>query len=159
VLLQGAIAGFVATFPMTVVMLLLHRLLPRREQYPLPPRQITEEISERVGVNETMDEPEQQTVTLAAHFAYGALAGMLFIPLARMFPMAGVPRGMLYGLLVWSASYLGWLPAAGILPPATREPVGRNFVMIAAHLVWGTILALVFRRLRIGTDLPGLRSE
>ncbi|HAE50229.1 MAG: hypothetical protein CMO30_07955 [Tistrella sp.] len=42
---------------------------------------------------------------------------------------------------MWAASYLGWIPAARILKPATRHPWRRNLLMIAAHLVWGASLA------------------
>lgn len=42
--------------------------------------------------------------------------------------------------MVWSGSYLGLLPALNILPPATEHPPGRNALMIAAHVVWGSVL-------------------
>jgi uncharacterized membrane protein YagU involved in acid resistance len=57
-------------------------------------------------------------------------------------------KGALFGVGVWAASYLGWLPAAGILRPATREPAGRNAMMIASHAVWGASLAVISERLR-----------
>ena len=40
--LAGTIAGFVATAPMTVAMMALHKALPPEDQDPLPPRQIVE---------------------------------------------------------------------------------------------------------------------
>jgi hypothetical protein len=46
---DGALAGLVATAPMTAVMLLLHRLLPAWEQYPLEPRRITTRRFGRTG--------------------------------------------------------------------------------------------------------------
>src|SRR5688572_13093277 len=39
-LLIGAVAGFVGTMAMTAAMNRLHRRLPAREKYPLPPREI-----------------------------------------------------------------------------------------------------------------------
>lgn len=53
-LLAGAIGGLIATAPMTVFMLAAHRFLPWFEQYPLPPREITEELAERVGIEENI---------------------------------------------------------------------------------------------------------
>ncbi len=47
-----------------------------------------------------------------------------------------------FGLAVWAGSYLGWLPAAGILRPATEHPPRRVALMIAAHLVWGASAGL-----------------
>lgn len=41
---------------------------------------------------------------------------------------------------VWTVSYLGWVPALGLLTPAGRHPSRRNARMIAAHLVWGTVI-------------------
>jgi uncharacterized membrane protein YagU involved in acid resistance len=49
-----------------------------------------------------------------------------------------------FALLVWLVSYLGWIPAANILPPATDQPKRRNALMIAAHVVWGVSLGSVF---------------
>jgi hypothetical protein len=51
-LVKGAAAGFIATAPMSVSMLIRWTLLPRREKYSLPPRPITEEITERVGIED-----------------------------------------------------------------------------------------------------------
>jgi len=35
---DGAVAGFLATIPMTVMMLMAHRRLPARQRYALPPK-------------------------------------------------------------------------------------------------------------------------
>ncbi len=75
---------------------------------------------------------------MLAHFAYGALAGAVY---ARTLGRPTSSGGAIYGLLVWIASYLGWIPASGLLKPATGHPPRRNALMIAAHLVWGTVLA------------------
>jgi hypothetical protein len=40
-------------------------------------------------------------------------------------------------MLVWAASYAGWLPAVNTLPPPQRRPAGRNLLLILSHLVWG----------------------
>ncbi|ASP86732.1 hypothetical protein CDO26_19225 (plasmid) [Sinorhizobium meliloti] len=37
-------------------------------------------------------------------------------------------NGPAYGLAIWAASYLGWIPAAGILTPATKHPMSRNLL-------------------------------
>jgi putative membrane protein len=52
--------------------------------------------------------------------------------------------GTAFGLLVWTASYLGLLPSAGILSPATAHPARRNALMIVAHVIWGVTLGLLF---------------
>ena len=42
-LLKGALAGFLATAPMTVFMLTTQRFLPKGQQYELPPELITKD--------------------------------------------------------------------------------------------------------------------
>ena len=141
-ILFGALAGLAATAPMTLAMKLMHEQLPREEQYPLPPRQVTEGFAEKAGVSEHLDEEEREAATWASHFAYGAACGALYGALSggRLdeHPLAA---GAGFGLAVWAGSYLGWLPAAGVISPATEHPARRNALMIAAHLVWGATAA------------------
>jgi hypothetical protein len=144
---RGALAGFVATLPMTVFMVALHKLLPWWERYPLPPWQITDRLLKRAGLKEEVGEEEQQAATLVNHFGFGAAMGAIYGLLAALFSIPSVLGGLVFGLIVWMGSYLGWLPAARILPPATKHPAGRNILMIVAHLVWGSVLALLVQRL------------
>jgi uncharacterized membrane protein YagU involved in acid resistance len=85
---------------------------------------------------------------LLAHFGYGAATGALYAPLARALRPPAVPGGVAFGLAVWGASYLGLLPALGILRPATEHPPRRTALMIAAHVVWGAVLGLLVAQLR-----------
>lgn len=146
-LLKGAFAGFVGTAPMTAVMVTGWQLLPAGEKYSLPPRQITGEIAERVGLAGRMNEEQMVAATLFSHFGYGALFGFVYAMLEQRVPLPPSMRGMLAGLAVWVGSYLGWLPAAGILPPATRHPWRRNVLMIVAHFVWGATMSAVLKKL------------
>lgn len=146
-LLQGAAAGFIATAPMSLTMLIGWRLLPQREKYHLPPRQITEEITERMGIEDHLDEPALVGLTVASHFGYGALFGWIYALFEHRTPMQSSLKGALTGVAIWIVSYLGWLPAMGILPPATSHPWRRNLLMILAHVVWGVTLGEVTRKL------------
>lgn len=146
-LLSGALAGCIATAPMTASMELMYRLLPRQEQYPLPPSEITTELTDQVGVRENLDTDEHVGLTLVNHFAYGAAAGALYGPLAKYLPLPPAAKGVAFGLVVWTVSYLGLLPALGILRPATQHPARRNLLMILAHVVWGSVTGLVVSRL------------
>ena len=145
-LLIGAIAGVVATTAMTLSMAAMFRRLARPERYPLPPRELTEQAAAAAGARHAMDEPQMQAATLASHFGFGALMGSLYAP---VFPgrRSGVGSGVGFGLFVWTASYLGWVPGLGLLRPATEHPARRNGLMIAAHVVWGAVLGSVARRL------------
>jgi uncharacterized membrane protein YagU involved in acid resistance len=146
--LAGLLAGFAATLPMTIFMALQFRRLPRGEQYPLPPRQITMELAEQAGVKESIPETERTVLTLAAHFAYGTVMGFIYSLLAGTVPGPALIKGIIFGLLVWAGSYLLLLPALGILRSAIHHPLGRNTLMIVAHIIWGGFLALVVEALR-----------
>lgn len=141
-ILPAAVAGFIATGPMTLVMALLKRWLPWWQKSPLPPHQVTSGTLERAGL-EKLDKSQHQLATAIGHFGYGAGAGVLY-PLVHRLPGSVLLRGTVYGLGVWTASYMGWLPAVGLLDPATERPTKRNLLMIAAHVVWGTATGVIY---------------
>jgi putative membrane protein len=112
----------------------------------LPPEQITTRAARVAGLEAHPEAPGWEWKTFAGHFSYGTAVGALYgliRPRRGATVGATIANGCAYGLAVWTLSYLGWLPAARILPPATREPARRNAVMIVAHLIWGTTLALL----------------
>lgn len=145
--LVSAVSGFLATVPMTIAMEAMHRRLPWRERYALPPREITMNLADAVGVKKQLPEEGRFAATMAGHFGYGTAVGTLYAPLSRKVQAPAVAKGALFGLLVWTVSYLGVLPMVQVFPPATKQPRRRNELMIAAHLVWGITLALVSERL------------
>jgi hypothetical protein len=136
-LLVGAVAGAAATVPMTMVMEHLHERLPGEPARPLPPREIADNVAAKAGVSHELNEREQQQLTLAGHFAYGAACGALFGIVAPRHPANALMSGVMFGLAVWAGSYLGWLPAAGFHHHARLDPPARNALMIAAHVVYG----------------------
>jgi hypothetical protein len=157
----GALAGTAATLVMTAVMHRLHGRLPEADRYPLPPREI---VGAAAGeAPDATRRPPRAAVTLAAHFAYGALTGAVFA-LGRH---RGAGAGAAWGLVVWAGSYLGWIPAARLLTPATRHPRRRNALMLATHGVWGAALAIALREVEAAAGsafaagrerLPDIRS-
>jgi uncharacterized membrane protein YagU involved in acid resistance len=145
----GAVAGLAATIPMTLLMVEWHRRLPREERYPLPPREIFDELIERVTVDDDLSETQKTNFSIASHFAYGTATGALYAPLISTFNQPSLTNGALYGVGVWAVSYLGWLPAFQILRPATDHPARRVALMIAAHVVWGGTLGIFTRKLLV----------
>lgn len=136
-LAYGMLAGIAATVGMTAAMHRMHARLPAPERYPLPPREIVGRIGGR---------PAGAGTAMLAHFGYGALTGGLFALQGRR----SVPAGALYGAGVWAASYFGWVPLARTLEPADRHPMRRNALMIAAHVLWGGLLAAGLREIEAG---------
>ncbi|HUS13815.1 MAG TPA: DUF6789 family protein [Chloroflexia bacterium] len=143
-LLAGAGAGFLATGPMSLAMVLMHRLLPARQRYPLPPEQITLVVGPGPGAIARWHEPARTIATGILHFGIGATGGAGYALLAQRVRLQSLLRGIAYGLLIWTAGYLGVLPGLGILRPATAHPAGRNLLMISAHVVWGAVLAALY---------------
>jgi uncharacterized membrane protein YagU involved in acid resistance len=148
----GGLAGLVATLPMTLFMQRMHQQLPARERYPLPPSEIVEQLADRAGISNQIDQDEHIVLTLLAHFGYGAAAGALYAPLARGFHPPATLGGVAFGLAVWSTSYLGLLPVLGLLRPATEHPPRRNALMIGAHVIWGLALGLLVEQLMPEAD-------
>lgn len=140
-LLLGFLAGFCATLPMTFGMSLLHRRLPTHERYPLPPREISEDLP-RAGFSAS-------GATLAYHFLYGGVTGAFF---GGLFQRRNSIAGSAFGVAVWAASYLGWIPAVRILRFGTDHPARRNGLMLIAHLIWGGSLAVGLRELERARD-------
>ena len=141
-ILIGAIAGVVGTLAMTSAMRRLHEKLPEKERYPLTPREIIDSTSEQAGV--PLANEAAKDITTAAHFAYGAASGAL-LGVANV--MLGPVSGATAGIGIWLGSYMGWIPGAGILKPATDHPPRRNLLMLAAHVVWGVSTAKAMREL------------
>jgi hypothetical protein len=141
-LLIGGIAGIVGTMAMTSAMRRLHQQLPPAERYPLTPREIIDSTAAQTEVK--LSSEAAKDITTAGHFAYGAACGSL---VGALDPRMGPASGALAGVAVWLGSYLGWIPAAGILKPATDHPPRRNTLMIGVHLVWGAATAIAMREL------------
>jgi putative membrane protein len=139
----GAIAGAIATVPMTLFMMGAHRLLPQWQKSALPPEQITQETAERAGIGEHMDKPRLLQATLAAHLGYGASMGAAYATVTRKLPGPPLIKGALFGILVWAGSYLGWLPLGRFEEAAPNETKQRNSMMIAAHIIWGAVTGLI----------------
>lgn len=143
-LLCGACAGLAATMPMTWAMMRLHRHLPLWEKRALPPRRIMVAITKEMGLYRRMDEPKLTAATLVSHYGFGAAAGALYAPLAAKRSEPAAVKGVVFGIAVWAVSYLGWLPASGLL--YERAP-RRQAMMLLSHLVWGLALGVLTEQL------------
>jgi hypothetical protein len=153
----GALAGMAAAVPMGLTMLGLNEILPGKRRSwlrtgrALPPRQIYRRVTGRRGGGARWD-----AATWLGHLGYGAAVASLY-PLATnrlRWPVA--LRGIAFALLVWAGSYLGWLPALGILPPANKMPARRNAIMVLSHVPWGALTSLLTGLLLRAAEKRGL---
>ncbi len=143
---RGIGAGIVATVAMSAVMLGARRAGLTGE---LPPMAITDAALDRIPAELRPPERVRDAVAGLMHFAFGGLAGGLYGFLAKdvMRVVPGALLGILFASGVYAVSYLGWVPALSILPPAYRDRPGRVGTMVAAHWVYGALFgALTARR-------------
>ncbi len=147
---RGTGAGLLATVAMSGAMLALQKLGAMGR---MPPQIITDNALAAAGAKNETPRPVEKAAGVLLHFGFGAVAAALF-ELARTektrrtswFRSTPAKRppyaaGIAFGGLVWTVSYMGWVPALGIMPPAHRDRPGRPLAMILAHVVYGASLA------------------
>jgi len=83
---------------MTAAMRHLFAELPLENRYPLPPREMTEEILQASDRNLPI-------LAVLSHFGYGAAAGVIF----TFLPRTGIFTGATYGVCVCVGRQLSWL--------------------------------------------------
>ena len=97
-LLLGAVAGAIATLPMSIVMLVGKRLLPWTKRDALPPTQIVRRATQAVGLHDDLEHEERLAVTIASHFGYGAATGSLYgAAVEPQSLLSGAATGVAYG--------------------------------------------------------------
>lgn len=140
---RGAAAGTLATLFMSSLMLLGRRAGLMGS---MPPEKITTRFLRGTGFHP--DRRQRNLAASVAHVGFGAAGGVGFSAFnlrGRTVP-AALLLGLAYGTAVWAVSYLGWVPALGIMPPADRDRPGRPQTMLAAHWLYGAALGLLLRR-------------
>jgi hypothetical protein len=148
--LNDALAGFIATIPMTIFMLVTQRFLPKGQHYDLPPELITKDVARKMHVRWHMNKAAVLIATLFAHFGYGATMGILYEPVKSRILLPPPLKGIFFGFFVWATSYFVLLPLLGISETGQKEPGRRNLMMLAAHGVWGSTLGLTAHALTSG---------
>jgi hypothetical protein len=143
-LMKGAVGGAVATAMMSGVMVAGSRMGLMRDQ---PPKRIARAA---LPGHRHRPKPGEGVAGALAHFGFGITAGSLYGVLTRGRRVPAT-AGIGYALAIWVSSYQGWIPSLGILPPASKDRPGRQAVMIAGHVVYGTVLALTMNRLNTRT--------
>ncbi|MEV4073250.1 DUF6789 family protein [Nonomuraea fuscirosea] len=138
-LLKGAVGGLAATAAMSGVMLAGSRLGLMPDQ---PPKRIARAL---LPGHRHRPKPGEGVAGALAHFGFGIAAGSLYGLLARGRRTPAV-AGVGYALAIWASSYQGWIPRLDILPPASTDRPGRQAVMVAGHVVYGTVLVLSLNR-------------
>ena len=94
----------------------------------------------RVGVRRTLPSgiwngvKAETAAGLGLSFAYGATFGALYAAL-RGHARSSIAEGAVLGTAVWAIGYLGWLPAADLIPPIWKQEPKQMVGPIVEHLV------------------------
>jgi hypothetical protein len=139
----GAIAGSVATLPMSAPMLLAGQAGAMGRQ---PPRRLVDRVG---GLTAAPGAERRRDIEASAlHLAIGALGGAI---LGAGLAASGVdPRGRrqataigaAYGSALWLVNYAGLAPALDLLPPPDDDRPSRQATLFGAHLVFGAAAGL-----------------
>ena len=148
--LLGALGGLVGTAIVTIGMkggpVLMQRLgLASAQEEEEPTEKLAEEVA--VEVLETpIDEDTKKAAGQAIHWGYGVGWGILYGMAQSMLHLPSFLHGTLFGGLVGTVASTA-VPAMGLTPPPTREPMSKNIMMLLLHLIYGWATALTFRAL------------
>jgi uncharacterized membrane protein YagU involved in acid resistance len=81
-------------------------------------------------------QPAEHAAAQALGMGYGMTFGAAYAALRR----GGGPAirdGALLGLICWAAGYLGWLPAAGLMPPLWKQKWSQLCPPVIEHIIYG----------------------
>ena len=145
-LAAGAVGGAVATLLMQKSMPLAKKL-PARLQPQMPkedPGHFMVKTAERaVG---PLSPKVHSGAAQGLHWAYGISWPLGLAELSGALGLRTVGKtiaaGAVLGAVCWLAGYEGWLPAAGLTPPAHRVPMAKNASGLASHVAYGAIASV-----------------
>ena len=141
---RGALAGVIATLPMTLLILAARSAGLLRTP---PPAEMADNLARRANVGEARRSPFFDAAWFAGHLGIGAACGAAFALARPVLPASRTVSGLAYGGTVWGLGYLGLMPALGLYPWPDEDSRSRIAVMIAAHAVYGLALAEADHRL------------
>ncbi len=152
-LLAGAAAGLVNTFALQGVRTANQRFLP--DTMPPMKQDPGQYLVDRAKAPLSTTSRRKLSPKVEAgaagglHLAYGATFGLLY-GLAGPRGRAGrvLGGGAMLGLATWAAGYLGWLPAAGLMPPLREQEPKQIVGPIVSHLLFGIGTAAGYDLLR-----------
>ena len=91
------------------------------------------------------DAPTRRWLGSAAHYGFGAGAGVAYAMLTPRVPGLSAGRGTFYGAMVWAAADEGVIPAMGLSRGPRELPAGVHAYALVSHLGFGATLDAVVR--------------
>jgi hypothetical protein len=136
----GGLGGAVATVVMTGWLVVGELTGPYGEQ---PPKRLVRRFARRAGIPARRSGRGTRLAAAAAHLGFGTSCGLLY---GAAVPQSTAARGTVFALGIWAASYAGWIPALGLLPPPGKDNPRRAWTTLTAHLVYGAVLGATLAR-------------
>lgn len=91
---------------------------------------------------------EREQAGPIVHYAFGGLVGGLYGALAECSDWTSIGFGTVFGTLLFAGADLIAVPAFGLAPSPTGQPIAAQATPLAAHLVYGATTDLVRRAIR-----------
>ena len=156
---QRILLGTAAGFAGTMVLMALRAGSQKAAPGTMPPIQedpgrfMTRTFEQQLPqeTREKVPAPVEKALAGSLALGYGLTAGALY-GVVRTHSANALLEGTALGLATWAAGYLGWLPAAGLLPPVYKQETPQVIGPVIRHILFGigTVAAydtLVDRRL------------
>lgn len=137
--LLGAIAGFGATVVLQQVMALTAKAIPGSK----PPMKQDPAKFMISKVDVELPAKLEAAAEKSLQLGYGMTSGVLYGSIRGGRGHVFVD-GAALGIAVWAAGYLGWLPAAKLMPPITEQSPKQIGVPIFNHIVFGVAVTTAF---------------
>jgi putative membrane protein len=112
-----------------------------------PTGEVSDSIA-RLLLDRKLTDRERDIAAPLVHYAFGALAGVLYGALAETLPATRVGKGIPFGLALWAAGDEVAVPALGLARKPWQQPVEAHAAMFASHIVYGFALETVRRSVR-----------
>ena len=87
-------------------------------------------------------------VSFLIHFGFSIAFAIIYCVIAERFPQIKLWQGVAFGLLVWVAFHVIFMPAIGIVPAPWDQPWQEHFSEIPGHMIWMWVIEIIRRDLR-----------
>jgi hypothetical protein len=109
----------------------------------------TQRLAERVAtgvLEKPLQDDAREIAAQGIHWGYGAAWGVVYGLVQGTFRWPTLVHGTCFGGLVATVASTV-VPALGLTPPPTRQPLSMNAMQVGLHLLYGWVTALAFRLL------------
>ena len=158
-IVRGILAGLIAGAVGAGAMSLVHKRVTAVTSGTRPPAAAQQEQDEdpTVKVADAFTRPlrhrplpddKKPLAGNLVHYAFGAGVGGLYGGLATVVPHVTRGLGLPFGAAVWLGAHMIMVPALGLAPPPTRQPLPKEGLELVMHLVYGAVTELGRRLVR-----------